>query len=417
MLFAASLLVVLSVSFLCSLLESSVLSLRPGDVATMRERDPELGQSWERLRSNIGQPIAAILILNTVANVVGASLAGAEFGRLFGQRWLWLFSALFALLIIQWGEILPKTLGVRYRRFVAAHAERPLRIAIQVFRPLMWLTRQLNRPFEGRRVVGDGGSTVEEIRSLASYASLSRLIDQRQESMISKSMMLHDLNIARIMVPRTQVVALEQSASVADLLAVVGRHGYSRVPVYREQVDDIIGVVLAKDLLIALNDGTLSADELSSRRIDEFVAQPTFVPETASVADMMAKASEARAHMVLVLDEHGGFMGLVTLEDALEELFGEIVDEHDRAEQVLIQRVAPRRWVAAGSCPIDELASAVGVEITAKQQRYTTLSGLLMWITGRVPREGEVIQAEPLSFRILDASPTVPRKVEVTKAG
>lgn len=408
-----SVLLALSISFCCSLIESSVLSLRQADIARIRQKDPQKGEVWERLRGNIEQPIAAILILNTLAATVGATVAGTQFAALFGQRWVPLFSVGFAMVIIQWGEILPKTLGVRYSAFIAAHVGRGLLRAISLLLPAVWLTRLLNRPFES--APKEGVNTVDEIRALARYASFASLIDRRQENIITKSMQIQEMKVQRVMTPRTRVAALPETATIAELLQLVKRTSYSRIPVFRGQIDNVVGILLAKDLLIALHDGTLRADEFSVRRVGEFMTEPVFVPASASVADMMAKASEAKAHMAIIIDEHSGCAGVATLEDAIEEFFGEIGDEHDRGAIANVERITKYQWMASGLCTLEELHQAMGREIIPRQSEFTTLSGLLMWLSGRVPREGDVIHLDRWSFRVVEATRTYPKRVEITR--
>ena len=172
-LFLAAVATALGVSFLCSLMEAVLLSLTPSQVARLSERHPSTGTIWRGFKSNIERPIAVILILNTTAHTIGASVAGAQFDELWGDRWIWLFSIAFTLVMLQFTEIVPKTLGVQFNQILAPAIARPLQVAVVVFRPLIAVLHFLNRPFEGRRkTVGSAAATLDEIASLAAMARM-----------------------------------------------------------------------------------------------------------------------------------------------------------------------------------------------------------------------------------------------------
>ena len=402
----------LGITFVCSLLESVVLSLHRADLAKLRLKNAALADIWDRLKRNLDEPIAAILIVNTAAHTMGATIAGAQVVKLGGEKWLGLFSLVYVLVIIQFGEILPKTLGVRYRYFLAAHAARPLVYTLRIVSPLTRVARFANRPFESEPH-GEAHNAMEEIRALASYASFVRLIDPRQERIISKSMELDETTVGQAMVPRTRVVALEEREPLLELLGVVRRTGLTRVPVYRGHLDNLVGLVHVKDLLTALHEGKVRWEDLGTRRVSELVAKALFIPETVTVADFMAEATRHKVRMMMVVDEYGGFAGVMTVGDALEELVGEIA--HGRVESVMIEKAGRGRWVARGLCPVEDLSQALGVNLESKKKRYATLSGLLMLATGKVPKVGEVIKMHDLSFRVLEATATLPLRIEITK--
>jgi CBS domain containing-hemolysin-like protein len=150
-LFVAGVLIALGVSALCSVMEATLLSLTPAQVAVMSQRRPRLGRIWQGFKSDVERPIAVILLINTAAHTVGASVAGAQFGKVFGEEHLWLFAAVFTFLMLQFTEILAKSLGVRFNRDLAVIIGRPLQLSTIVLRPVLWFIHLINRPLEGRR--------------------------------------------------------------------------------------------------------------------------------------------------------------------------------------------------------------------------------------------------------------------------
>ena len=176
-LFLFSIACALAVSFVCSLIEAALLSLTPSQVADLSQKHPRAGEIWRGFKKRIDRPIAVILILNTTAHTIGASVAGAQFDELFGDQWIWVFSLAFTFVMLQFTEILPKTLGVKFNRQLAAVVAVPLAVATRIAEPFVWLLHLLNRPFEGKRNVNDAPATVDEIQSLAAMARMTKDID------------------------------------------------------------------------------------------------------------------------------------------------------------------------------------------------------------------------------------------------
>ncbi|MCB1214956.1 MAG: DUF21 domain-containing protein, partial [Deltaproteobacteria bacterium] len=177
-------------SFLCSLSEAAVLSLTPGEVAKLRERYPRVGRIWQGFKKAIDRPIIVILIINTVSHTVGATVAGSEFSRLFGGQGIWWFSLSFTLSILLFTEILPKTLGVEYRKRLALFLALPLEYLIWLLSPLIWLGGLINRPFASKK--SQSSMALEELRSLATYARLSKEIGPYQEKVITEASRLSE---------------------------------------------------------------------------------------------------------------------------------------------------------------------------------------------------------------------------------
>ncbi len=242
-----SVLVVVLVSAMCSLLEATLLSLTPSQVADITSRHPSAGAIWQRFKRNIERPIGAVVILNTAVNTIGATVTGALFQKIYHNHGLSIFAALFAYMVLQFGEILPKTIGVRYGRRLAVVIARPLDLLVRVLSPLNWLVQMVNRPFKGK----GGGSehlALREIMALASSARVSKLIDSRQEHLIRAASRLPELRVRQIMTPRTQVKYLRVGDPLSRILQVVQGSEYTRLPLCHKDMDHVIGIVHVKDL-------------------------------------------------------------------------------------------------------------------------------------------------------------------------
>lgn len=180
-LFLMSVSMALVISAICSLMEATLLSLTPSQVADIAQKEPQAGTIWRRFKANIQPPIAAILLLNTAAHTIGASIAGSQFAELYGDKWILAFSLGFTFVMLQFTEILPKTLGVRYNREVARYIAKPLNMVVVAFNPLTKAIHFINRPFEGRSLKPERSATIEEITALAGLARLSDQISSYQE--------------------------------------------------------------------------------------------------------------------------------------------------------------------------------------------------------------------------------------------
>ncbi len=203
-------------------------------------------------------------------------------------------------------------------------------------------------------------------------------IHERQ--MISSVLEFSETLVREVMVPRTEVVALAESESIDRLVAAVNEHGFSRIPVVGEGIDDVVGIVIAKDLLKRLGNGSLAG------AVEDLMRPAMFVPETKKVSELLQEMQQSKVHFAVVIDEYGATAGVVTIEDLLEELVGEIVDEYDD-EEPLFSQLGDGAWLVDGRFEIDELSDLIGVELP--DDDWDTVGGLLLGLAGRVPKENE----------------------------
>jgi putative hemolysin len=336
------LMVSMSFSFCCSLMEACLLSLSSTDIARITEHKPSLGQIWKRFKDNIQKPLATILIINTFANTVGATLAGAQFTNIFGNRWIALFSFCFSLVFIQWCEILPKTLGVRYNRIIANFSARPLSIIVLSFRPLIKMTEFFNRPFEGKKK-RETESAVSDIRVLARTAAIDNLISKEQERLISRSVLMTVLTARDVMINRNDINFLSCEMTLQEGLLASHIHRHTRFPlVEKNDIDHIIGYVNFKDIVGALH---VNPGDPTLRGISRPVV---FVTETTMLPDLLTKLTRGYQHIAIVQDKNRRTLGLVTLEDIIETLLGELQDEYDTPPDFIVQ-LAERRFRVGGN--------------------------------------------------------------------
>lgn len=384
------------------------MSLRPSQIMELSVRWPKIGALWTHFKEEIERPIAAILILNTTAHTVGASVAGSEFDSIWGDKWIWLFSLIFTLLMLQFTEILPKSVGVRYNQQVALWVARPLLMLIYLLAPIVSFVHWFNRILFGEPSKEESGTTLEEITALAGLARLTKTISPRQERIIEGGARLPGMKVRAVMRPRVEIDALDINTSSDEVTGAVVMSGFSRVPVYEKDLDDIIGFVYIKDIMLQIHMGW----PLELRKL---VRPVPFVPETLPLDQLLQLFHHERTQMAIVLDEHGGTIGLVTMEDILEEFVGEIFDEHRAAPEEIVRRDATS-WFAQGTASLRDLLQKVGrPELRmAIPGEINTVGGLIQKQLDRIPCADDRVTWNHLNLTVVSMDGTRIEQVLVT---
>lgn len=312
---------VVLISAFCSLCEAVLYAVPPSHIANLQEDGKSVGDLLARLRERVDEPITAILTLNTVANTAGAAVAGGLATKALGENQVLIFSAALTVAILFLSEILPKTFGVVYARLLSTWIARPLRWMVIAFWPIIWVISFVTRLISAGKE--QGGVSQDEIVSLTRLGHSEGTIDADEAAVIQNVLALSSTRTRAIMTPRTVVFALPVESLLSDVVSDQRVMVHSRIPVYDDGVDDIVGIVFRRDVLAAeANEGATLAP---------LVRPAAFVVESEKVDHVLQVLIEVRQHMLVVVDEFGGFAGVVTLEDVMEEILGkEIVDEFDQ---------------------------------------------------------------------------------------
>jgi putative hemolysin len=382
--------IALGVSFLCSILEAIILSVTHGYVHVLQEKGIKAGGYLANMQNRIDEPIAAILALNTIANTFGAALGGALAHELFGQAWLTAFSASLTLAILLFSEILPKTLGATLWPRLAPPAAYVLRGLIFVLKPIiipLTLYARLITPKQERP------STVSrsELRVLARIGRREGTLDEDEWRVVTGVMSLDEVPVGEVMTPRTDIVAVPAEASVEQAMETMLDEGHLRLPVYEETLDRIVGILLARDLW--------RADREGETRLTEIMRTPAFCPSTKPVDDLIAEMRTEQVKMVIVVDEFGGTAGLATLEDLLEEIVGEIKDEHELDEPEDFTTLDSGDVRVFGGVPLREAIKTLHLQ--PPEDDYDTVAGFVFGRLNRIPEVGDRVEVEGGTFQVL----------------
>lgn len=398
--------VVLVVSFICSVSESVLLSVTPAQVETLTRKHRRAGRLLAEYKRNIDRPIAAILILNTAAHTIGAAVSGASYTIVFGTATLWIFTVAFTIAVLLFTEIIPKTLGVSYTAALARPVALGIRAMTFILRPLVAVSEAISRSL--RRDHTTPVTSVEEIRLLAALGRTEGAVGVRTAGMIVGATHLRQLTASDVMVPRQQVVFLSADMSVEEVLRTARESGHSRFPFAVENdVDQVSGVVIVKELLYWLQ-------ENPGVKIDwpPLVHEPIVVPESMSLLTLLRTFQDARQHMAIVVDEYGDVEGIVTLEDVLEEIVGEILDESDRPIDDVWPQSDGSLHVRA-TVDLRKICNKLDLPWQPEDE-VTTAGGLVTELLGRLPVRGDSVEWNGCRLEILAASERRAELISVT---
>ncbi|MBN2545986.1 MAG: DUF21 domain-containing protein [Spirochaetes bacterium] len=348
----------LSISALCSLLEATLLSISNSDIADMHLKNRKFAEIWKIFKKNIQKPIAVILIINTLAHTIGASISGAKFETLFGFEWIILFSILFSYVMIQWTEILPKAIGVKHNRKIAGIMTIPLYLLVKLFTPVVKIIEFLNLPFVGRKKETVSYDTIKDISLLARFALSNNLINKDQEQIISRTVRLSNIKIKDIMVPREDIKVLKKNMSMMDALVEAHIHNHTRFPLLDDKVlNKVLGYINFKDIVGALQMNPHNPSLMGIVR----PIQTVYEDETFS--NVFKKVTLNHQHIVIVKNKRNVFTGLLTLEDLIEEIIGEIEDEYDVLPSHLFP-ITPNRYIAGGGLLIKQMNEKLDIKLS-----------------------------------------------------
>ena len=326
----------IGVSFICSISEAVVLSLRPSYITMLEQKNPQKASMLKKLTGNLDRPLAAILTANTIAHTVGAAGVGAQAAVVFGNQYLGLTSAVLTFLILVFSEIIPKTIGATYWQFLAPTVGVVVHWMTLLLMPLVWLSERLTR------LISHSDASVftfsrDEMKAMVKIGEQEGLLDPKESKIVSNLMKLHKISIESIMTPRSVIYTASADLTVKEFFEQHGDSPFSRIPIYSENQDEMIGYVLKTDILLEQ-----ARDNFDTKVID-FKRDCALLPDFLTAFHAYERMMHEKTHIALVIDEYGTVRGLLSLEDIVETIIGlEIIDEMDAVEDM--QHLAHQRW-------------------------------------------------------------------------
>lgn len=365
------------------------------------ERALEITEDNERL-------IGSVLLGNNLVNILAASLATSLFTRAFGESGVALATLVMTLLVLIFAEVLPKTYAITNAEAAAAKASAPIRIVVLVFAPIVsavrMLVRGILRLFGVKTDPDDHILAVrEEIAGAISLGHSEGVVQKEDRDRILGALDLADRVVEEIMLHRSGIEMIDADLEPREILDRCLNSNHTRLPVYREDPDNIIGVIHAKDLLRSMHQNMVEGESVSAAfnafDISDVAMEPYFVPETTTLDDQMREFLRRRTHFALVVDEYGVLQGLITLEDILEEIVGEITDEHDPdAEEDIISRNQDGSVSVDGGMTIRDINRAL--DWALPDEHANTVAGLVIHEAQMIPEAGQVFSFHGFRFAV-----------------
>jgi len=365
-------------SFLCSVAEAVLLSITPSYVEEQKEKNPGFSALLKQLKQEkVDQSLAAILTLNTIAHTVGAILAGAK-----------------AAVVFYWVQLTRPTAFF-------------IKGLITVLYPIVWLSEKFTKYITHGKEVHIFSRT--EFLAMAKIGSQSGHLSDKEAQFITNIFRFSQTQVREVMVPRTRIIALDIDEDPEKILSRIRDSRHSRFPVYQGVIDNIQGFVLAKELLgLAVISPDFS--------ISTVMRNPYFVPEAKRVQNLMREMQQDNVHIAMVVDEYGMLSGLVTSEDLLEELVGEIEDEHDSGRPKRIQRLKNGSFIVDALLSLNDLETLLGTRLKDRAAHYETLSGMILYKLGELPEEGKTLLINNHRFTCVKVEGNAIHKVKIEPA-
>lgn len=381
--------IALTLSFIASLLEAILLSASLAYIADLDEAGDPTGRILAAMRERPDDAIVALLTLKTICQTLGSVVAGALAFQIWGDARVAAFCLFLTLTILILSETVPKTMGANHWRALASIGARGIALTVWLMTPLTVPLRLLDR------FIGAEGSGAQRV-SRAEFEAMTE-IDRRQSGLdedewevVTNMMNLDQVTVGEVMTPRIEMVAIPIDAMVNEAMDAMLEEGHLRIPVFSDTIDHIVGVLLARDLW--------RADREGIQHIREIVRPATFVPFSKPVEDLLRQMREQRIKMAIVLDEYGGTAGLVTLEDLVEEIIGEIQDEHEQ-EALPFEEEMEGQVRIRGEVALWEVNERFGLDLP--ENVYDTLGGFVFGQIGRIPDIDDEVETEAGAFRVV----------------
>lgn len=372
--------------------ETAMMSMDRLRVKYLAEKDRPGARKLAELLERPESLLSAILVGNNVVNIMLSVFATTLFIKFFGGHGELMTILILTPLLLIFSEVCPKTYAANYPEKLSFIVLRPVLFVMWFLRPVTWLVSGvaslLTRFLQGeekRPLISE-----DEIRTIIEFGEQAGVVAEDKRRMLHGVFDLSSIRVRDVMVPRTEVVGIEVSASFAEVVQLVAQSHHSRFPVYDGDLDQVIGVIHSKDVLNYFD----RPDEFC---LSELARSPYFVPEAKPIEALMQAFRHKHLHLAIVVDEYGGVEGLCTLEDIIEEIVGEIQDEYDE-EELLVKNLGSNHYLVDGSAALRYINRRF--ELNLSEEHVTTLAGFILDSLGRIPEEGDVCESEGVSFTV-----------------
>ncbi len=378
--------------------ETAFTSLSPAQAHDLERRHPNRGRVVSRLFARSDRLLTTVLIGNNLVNVAAAAVATVLTISLFGVGYEWAVTAVLTVVLLIFGEVTPKQLAIAHNESWVLHTCR-LIVALEIiFTPVIWFVSAASNGIV--RVAGGRARaelTPRGLLSMVDHAETVGVVEADQGKMLRSVLRFSDVPVSAVMTHRTRVFSVDRSRKIAEVIEALIESGYSRIPVYEDDPERIVGIVLLRD---AAREHAKGGKDIPLR---EIMVEPIYVPENRRIDQMLAQFRRAKLNIAVVLDEYGGLAGIVTMEDIVEEILGEIYDENEQREREKITVEGRNTFLIVADIPIYVLNDALDIELPSSRNAQS-LGGYLADLAGHIPAAGEIFETTAGRFEVVSTS-------------
>lgn len=401
------LIVLLIMSAFFSMSETALMSLSKIRIRHMVEEGVKGAKLVEDLTEDPNRLLGAILIGNNVVNIGASALATTIATNIFGSAGAGIATGIMTILVLIFGEITPKSIAKQNSEKVALRVSKIINVIVKILRPFIWIFTAISsifiRLFGGDPKASEPFITEEELRTMVGVSEEEGVLEDVEKEMIFNVFDFADAHVKDVMVQRVDVIAVDIEASYEEVLEVIKTEQFSRIPVYNQTIDDIVGILNVKDLIMVEKSS-------SSFKVSDYMREPYYTFEFKKIKELFSEMKKTRNHISVVLDEYGGTVGIVTIEDLIEEVFGDIEDEYDDYEKE-IEVVKEDEFIVDGSARLDDISELIGVNMESEE--FDSVGGLVIGELGRFPEQNEEIQLNNIRLVVEEVDKNRIKKVRI----
>ena len=401
------LIILLVLSGFFSMSETALMALSKIRIRHMVEEGVKGAKLVEKLTEDPNKLLGAILIGNNIVNILASSLATTLFVSLVGPSGVGVATAVMTVLVLIFGEITPKSIAKQKSEEVSLKVSKPINIIVKILKPFIGIFSFISSLFI-RLLGGDPKATEpfiteEELRTMVGVSEEEGVLEDVEKEMIFNVFDFVDSQAKDVMVQRVDIVAVDTEATYEEVLEVIKTEQFSRIPVYNQTIDDIVGVLYVKDLIIA-------GQNKEGFKVSDYMREPYYTFEFKKIKELFNEMKKTRNHLSVVLDEYGGTVGIVTIEDLIEEVFGDIEDEYDDYDKE-IEVVKEDEYIVDGSAKLDDISELIGVNMESEE--FDSVGGLIIGELGRFPDNKEEVTLNKIRFVVEEVDKNRIKKVRI----
>lgn len=388
--------------------ETALMSLSRIRVRHMQEEGVKGAKLVGKLTEDSGKLLSSILVGNNVVNIAATSISTSLFITLLGTQGVAVATALMTILVLIFGEITPKTIAANNSEKIAILVSKPIKVIILILTPVVWvfniITNIIFKIFGIKSKSGQPYITEEELRTMVNVSQEEGVLEIEERQIINNVFQFGDMQAKEAMVQRLDMVCIDADDGYKEIISLFKEEQFSRMPVYEESADDIIGIVNIKDIIF------LEEEEIANFDIRNYVREAFFTYEFKKITELLEEMKKDKSQMAIVVDEYGGTAGLITIEDLVEEIVGEIEDEYDEDESD-IEVIKEDEYIIDGSKKISEVNELIGTNLESEE--FDSIGGFIIGHLKRLPEEHEVIEVDGVKLCIESLDKNRIKKIRV----